>query len=481
MRYVVAERGNDFRLMEPSITKEDVLVALTEEALSGFPVGWPPDQLIRPSDLYARTSIQKRSRGLLDQMGGEGTDLSLILDTVAERRRLVNTIAKFTGEKIFVSDFGTDSYPFGIRYGSMLMADLPGFRPVGKIKAAEVGLRRHPELAAARAALKGCRKAAVEPLDGGAADNSASSELYGLWFGKWPQVDRLAKWPPQPNNKRAPTFGVVIPAHNAAGTIERVLETVLVGLFPHDRVAVVENGSTDSTLEIVRRRWLNDPRVVIESLVDADAAQARSRGVALCKTDYVAFCDADDLWASNKPAILRDVLSRTGADMLMHPVFTIVDGNPSILEPRLIVSNRKKGETLLGDLLLGANFIVTSAFVVRRALFREPAFAAGLRWTQDYEAWCQLAADHPNAKFAYVDIPLGFYRHWGGLSRDSRSRIINVSRIARVYSRQLPLGLRGRVLLRNAARTLWYAPREKRPLELLWSALVASPQLGSRQ
>jgi hypothetical protein len=88
---------------------------------------------------------------------------------------------------------------------------------------------------------------------------------------------------------------------------------------------------------------------------------------------------------------------------------------------------------------------------------------------------------HPRPLFAWLDETLTFYRHWGGLSRVTETRLVNVSGIVRRYARHLPAALRTKVLLRNAGRVLRHSVRSKRPMQIAFAALGAPPHHAIRK
>ncbi|MGM0494333.1 MAG: glycosyltransferase family 2 protein [Armatimonadota bacterium] len=101
-----------------------------------------------------------------------------------------------------------------------------------------------------------------------------------------------------PREHRDPTVSAVIPAYNAAGTVERALASVLAQTS--DRIIeiiVVDDGSDDGTAEVVRGAY---PDVKLIQQENAGASAARNRGVREARGEYVAFLDADDEWLPGK-------------------------------------------------------------------------------------------------------------------------------------------------------------------------------------
>jgi glycosyltransferase involved in cell wall biosynthesis len=102
---------------------------------------------------------------------------------------------------------------------------------------------------------------------------------------------------------------VVIPTFNAAPFISATVQSVRNQIFPDIQLVVVDNNSTDSTLEVLRE--LEVP-FVTESTQGGGAA--RNRGLLEVTTDAVLFLDNDDLLQPNALAQLVSLLEESGAD-----------------------------------------------------------------------------------------------------------------------------------------------------------------------
>lgn len=100
------------------------------------------------------------------------------------------------------------------------------------------------------------------------------------------------------SGEELPTVSAVIPAYNAADTIERALDSVYAQTYPNiTEVIVVDDGSTDATAQIVRRDF---PDVKLIQQENAGVSAARNRGIEAAQGEYIAFLDADDEWLPRK-------------------------------------------------------------------------------------------------------------------------------------------------------------------------------------
>jgi glycosyltransferase involved in cell wall biosynthesis len=95
------------------------------------------------------------------------------------------------------------------------------------------------------------------------------------------------------------SYGVVIPAHNAARTLRDAVESVLAQTLPPTSVVVIDDGSTDETGAIARSFGAG---VVVIEQDQIGPAAATDRGFAQLREPLVAGIDADDIWFPGKAA-----------------------------------------------------------------------------------------------------------------------------------------------------------------------------------
>jgi glycosyltransferase involved in cell wall biosynthesis len=104
-------------------------------------------------------------------------------------------------------------------------------------------------------------------------------------------------------SKKGPLISVIIPLYNKGPYIKRAIRSVLTQTIQDFEIIVVEGGSTDNSLEMVRA--FDDPRLYVIQQVDKGVSAARNEGVQVAKSDFLAFLDADDEWM---PGFIETVL-----------------------------------------------------------------------------------------------------------------------------------------------------------------------------
>lgn len=175
-----------------------------------------------------------------------------------------------------------------------------------------------------------------------------------------------------------PTVGVVVPMYNASGTIGATLDSIANQTYRDLKVIVVDDGSSDHSPTIVRARADIDKRIHLIGQANAGVAAARNLGAAYADTDFLAFVDADDIWAPNKIELQMRSLQEGGGHVgLVYTWFAIIDADDRIIS----TDNRPTSRgSVLADLCSG-NFIGNgSSIIVRRSVFESVnGFDTGLR------------------------------------------------------------------------------------------------------
>lgn len=94
---------------------------------------------------------------------------------------------------------------------------------------------------------------------------------------------------------------VITPAYNCEDTIADTIESVLAQTWTNWEMIIVNDCSTDNTVEIVRRYSCYDERICLISFeTNQGSATARNEAIRKCRGKFIALLDADDLWKPQK-------------------------------------------------------------------------------------------------------------------------------------------------------------------------------------
>ncbi len=195
-----------------------------------------------------------------------------------------------------------------------------------------------------------------------------------------------------------PKVSVVVPVYNTRATVGATLESLRAQTFGDFEVIVVNDGSTDDSMEVCRA--FEDARVRIVEQENRGLAGARNTGLREARGELVGFLDSDDHWLPEK---LERHVAQFEADpdlglAYSHSVMMDDDGEDLIIQQREGVADTGFADIYTRNVLGNG-----SNAVLRRAVFtgrpREPSrfpaltgFDEELRRAEDFELWCRIAA-----------------------------------------------------------------------------------------
>ncbi len=97
-----------------------------------------------------------------------------------------------------------------------------------------------------------------------------------------------------------PLVSVIIPTFNRAHCIAQTIDSVIAQTYQNLEIVVVDDGSTDNTGDVLRSRYPGEARLVYQYQQNGGVCAARNRGLDVCRGDFVALLDSDDLWIPQK-------------------------------------------------------------------------------------------------------------------------------------------------------------------------------------
>ena len=159
-------------------------------------------------------------------------------------------------------------------------------------------------------------------------------------------------------------ISVLINNYNYARFLPQVIASVINQTVPAFEIIVVDDGSTDNSLEVLRDMSLSIPNLVVQSQSNAGQLAAMRMGIQLASGDWYAFLDADDTWEPNHLAGLLEALQK---DSQIGAYYT---GHKETQGPPLYRSKWPSGAVGPAAALVALTGVrigtITSAFMLRK-------------------------------------------------------------------------------------------------------------------
>lgn len=211
---------------------------------------------------------------------------------------------------------------------------------------------------------------------------------------------------------------VCVPTYNAERTLAETLESILCQTYPHLKIIVVDNASTDSTLQIADAFALKDPRVRVSRNSENIGGEGNfTRCINLASGDYTAIFHSDDIYSHEMVARQVEFLDNNPGAGAVFTMAVNIDSNGK--EGKVHSLPHELGAGLPGPynfaaifkaMLRNGNFIFCPGAMVRTSVYKEDVkvWDIGLYSTSsDADVWLRILKKHP---VGIIDAPLLKYR-----------------------------------------------------------------------
>lgn len=187
-------------------------------------------------------------------------------------------------------------------------------------------------------------------------------------------------------------FSIVIPLYNKELSILNTLNSVRRQLIQEFEIIIVNDGSTDSSLEVVSK--LKDERITIINQCNGGVSSARNAGIKAAKFKWIAFLDGDDIWEKKHLSAIVEMINSFSEAKLFATSFRYSDG-------RVIQRNEMRERlSVIVDYFkesMDEHLIWTSVFVAHKDCFQSDLFNEKLALGEDIELFGRLVK-----KFSFV-------------------------------------------------------------------------------
>jgi len=200
-----------------------------------------------------------------------------------------------------------------------------------------------------------------------------------------------------------PKISVIMPVYNGERYLKDALQSVLNQSYRDFECIVIDDGSTDSSAEIIQA--FNDPRIVYVQKNHSGIVDSLNHGISISKGEYVARFDCDDICEAHR---LEGQLRFFDT----HPEYAMVGSHASVIDENGIEDGKLEYPPLEAVqirkyALLHNPFIHSSVMIRREILDKVGTYKKLYRHVEDYELWTRIAFDYSTAN---ISQPLIKYR-----------------------------------------------------------------------
>jgi glycosyltransferase involved in cell wall biosynthesis len=239
----------------------------------------------------------------------------------------------------------------------------------------------------------------------------------------------------------APTISVLVPVHNAEKYIRAAVESALSQTFEDFELLVLDDGSTDSSLSILRELEVKDTRVRVFSRENRGVTPTRNELVSLARGLYLANLDADDVSRPQR-------FEKQVAYLTAHPDCVALGTGVLFIDPEGMPLLQVQYEITHSDIDLahlcgtaGSRMCNSSVMMRKAAVLKVGSYFAEYRFAEDLDLFLRLAEIGKLANLS--EVLLEYRRHHDSIGYAHRAEELAFARQAVQAAwirRGLPIG-----------------------------------------
>ncbi len=278
-----------------------------------------------------------------------------------------------------------------------------------------------------------------------------------------------------------PLVSVIMPVYNGEKYLAEAIDSILAQTFTDFELLIVDDGSTDSSAEIIRAYAAQDSRIRSFRLAEnSGSSTARNRGLSAAKGDYVTLMDCDDISVETR---LQQQVSFLNA----NPEIGAVGGCGRAVSGDLAIQYFRQDSPQthalsVMNVFCGDGFVQASIMYRREFLVSVDGYEASLSFSEDLDLVLRLLFE---TRIKFANLPedlLIFRRHAGSKTMRHRKSAVTASRelrrpaLERLCNCPVQMETIDRFMtLRSYGKLSWRQRRAaKKDLRRLIDALIAN-------
>jgi glycosyltransferase involved in cell wall biosynthesis len=203
-----------------------------------------------------------------------------------------------------------------------------------------------------------------------------------------------------------PAFSIVIPLYNKENYILETLSSVFSQEYPHYEVIVVDDGSTDKSLELVRSLNNHDINIICHDK-NKGLSAARNSGIKEAKNPYITFLDADDYWHSDYLTNIKSLIIQHPSEQIFGTSYQEDYNGKTYFKRNKLITSARKNISIIDDFFsmnLSKLIITQSSLTIHKDVFSKIGlYNSKITFAEDIEFYIRCFSEY---SLVYIDTPL---------------------------------------------------------------------------
>ena len=213
-----------------------------------------------------------------------------------------------------------------------------------------------------------------------------------------------------------PKISIILPTYNGQLYIREAIESVIKQIFKDWELIIVDDCSSDNTLDIIKEYEKLDSRIrVIHNEVNKKLPASLNIGFSYAKGEYFTWTSDDNLYLPSALYRMNLYLDENPDEIMVCTGYSIIDENKKVLYN----AERYDSDNMFINNYVGACFLYRNCVLEDVGVYNTSKFLV-----EDYEYWLRILFEYGN--IGYIDDVLYYYRtHKGSLTTQKKKEIHN--------------------------------------------------------
>jgi len=189
--------------------------------------------------------------------------------------------------------------------------------------------------------------------------------------------------------KEYPLISVILPTHNRAKYIRRAIESAMGQSYSNIELIVINDASTDNTLEIISGMSLNNPKItIVNNERNVGIVVSLNKGIKVAKGKYIARLDDDDIWCDEKKIEKQVAFLENNQDYVLvgGGVIRVNQSGREIIRYFL----PKEDEDIRKVILTNNTFVHTSVLFRKDVFDKVGGYDHNFLFVEDWDLWMKM-------------------------------------------------------------------------------------------
>ena len=186
----------------------------------------------------------------------------------------------------------------------------------------------------------------------------------------------------------SPLISVIMSVYNCEKYVSQAIESILNQSYSNFEFVIINDGSTDSSLEIIKKHQHKDSRIILIDQQNIGLTKSLNKGIHIAKGDYIARMDADDISLLYRFMNFINFYKKNKNVMIYTTPAIIIDsfGNSTIKIPKSYL--RRNGFNM--KMLNYYNSLIHGTLIIKSSLIKKYCYDENYRYSQEFELYHRL-------------------------------------------------------------------------------------------